>query len=392
MSASSGVAFSRKRVFRNHELQNLHAFLAADRARGLQEFQDAVKQVVDGVNFLYADRVGNLAFWQAGWVPVRAAGFDPRLPLPGDGSAEWSGELRPRPTSINPTRGWLANWNGKPTVDWDNPDHQTIGKQHRLREIEARLADDTSVSADDAKAIALDIARTLEAPPDGRVARFLKPYLLAALESVPPTNPLAGQAKTVLEAWDGSRFADARTSTNLEPGEVIFGTWLTRMLNNTFGDGTDIGAASPNMLIHVLDDALGHGSGVPPRRDYLNGANPNAVISTAFDQALTALGTDPAAWSSRPRGTITFKRPEFPTIPSAGSIPESNRGTYAQIITLGNPTITSDNIITLGQSGFIGLGATGAPVFDPHFNDQLPLYRDFHYKPMHLYRNTQVQE
>ena len=131
---------------------------------------------------------------------VRAAGFDLRLPLPGDGSAEWTGALRPIPTSIDPSRGRPANSNGKPTVDWDNPDHQTMGKQHRLREIETRLASHTGVSVQDARAIALDIARTANQQLGGRTARFLKPYPLAALERVPRTHPLADQAKPIPDA------------------------------------------------------------------------------------------------------------------------------------------------------------------------------------------------
>jgi penicillin G amidase len=392
VGAGPGNAVSRKRVFWNHELQELHAFLTLDRARNLQAFQQAVESMQLGFNFLYADRVGNIAYWQAGRVPVRPAGFDPRLPLPGDGSAEWTGEFLPIPRSINPTRGWLANWNNKPSVDWDSPDQQTFGKLGRVREIDARLAAPGPVSFGHMKDIALDIARTVQGG-NGRPARFLKPYLLAAIESVPPTHPLANEAIAVLESWDGSLYADARTNTELEPGEVIFSRWLERMLANTFNDEL-AGIIAPNVqvLLHVLDDALGGGSGVPPSRDYFNGVDPNVVISKSFDQALTNLGNDPAAWSAVPRGTIDFKPPGFPTVPSAGSIPESNRGTYAQIVELNNPRIRSENILTLGEGGFIGLGPAGMPVLDDHFNDELPLYRDFEYKPMHLFRNAQLHE
>jgi hypothetical protein len=31
-------------------------------------------------------------------------------------------------------------------------------------------------------------------------------------------------------------------------------------------------------------------------------------------------------------------------------------------------------------------------VFDAHFNDELPLYRDFQYKPMHFFRNARRHE
>lgn len=391
VGSGPGVRFSRKRVFRNRELGEFQAFLALNRARNVKAFQEGVRLINSGFNVLYADRVGNIAYWQAGLVPARPAGFDPRLPLPGDGSAEWTGGFLPLPTSINPARGWLANWNNKPSIDWDNPDHQSFGKLGRVREIEARLAGPETVSLADMRDIAEDISRT-EQGGNGRLARFLKPYLLAALDKVPPTHPLASQARAVLEAWDGSLYAEARTSAYLEPGEVIFSAWLERMFTNTFAD--DLGSiASPGagVLLHALDDALGDGSGVPPSRDYF-GADANLVISKSFDEALTALGPDAAAWAAEPRETIRFRHVFFPTVPEVGSIPESNRGTYAQVVVLSNPTIGSENILTLGQSGFIGLGPSGTPVFDAHFNDQLERYRDFEYKPMHLYRNIQLQE
>ena len=220
----------------------------------------------------------------------------------------------------------------------------------------------------------------------GREARFLKSYLLDALDAVPPSHPLAAQARTVLETWPGDGFTDAITSTTLEPGQVIFSTWLTRMLNLTFADtlGSRVGEASTNLLLHVLDDALGEGSGVPPSRDYFNGADPNAVISAAFDQALTALGPDPAAWSAQPRGEITFNHP---VIGIVGRIPNSNRATYGQIVVLGRRAIRSENIFTLGQSGFIRFVPPNGFALDEHFRDQLELFRAFEYKPLRLLAN-----
>src|SRR5262249_56229698 len=105
-----------------------------------------VERLAGGVSVLDADGLGNIAFWQAGLVPVRPAGFDSRLPLPGDGSAEWTGDFQPLPTAINPTRGWLASWNGKPTLDWDNPDQFTLGKQQRVLELEALLGRPGTIS------------------------------------------------------------------------------------------------------------------------------------------------------------------------------------------------------------------------------------------------------
>jgi len=391
VGSATGVAFTQKRAHWQREIESARPFLAFDRARNIQEFEVALKQIVTSHNFLYADKLGNIAYWQAGQVPVRPAGFDPRLPLPGDGSAEWPGGILPMPTSINPTQGFLANWNNKPAVWYDNADNQIFGKQYRLLDIEDRLSGPGKISLADMEDIPKDIARVGS---DGREARFLKPYLLAALDAVPPSHPLALQARAVLEAWDGSAFADAITSTTREPGQVIFSTWLSRMRTNTFGDelGARVSEAGTNMLLHVLDDALGGGSGVPPSRDYFNGVNPNVAMSTAFDQALAALGSNPMVWSTQPRGVTRFRHALFPLVPEIGTIPTSNRATYAQIVLLSRPKISGENIYTLGQSGFIQFVLPGIPVLDAHFRDQLDLFRNFQYKPMRLFLNTELHE
>jgi hypothetical protein len=147
-------------------------------------------------------------------------------------------------------------------------------------------------------------------------------------------------ARAILEAWDGSAIADVITSEYFETAEMIFSTWLELMVLNTFSDelGPWTDESGTNMLLHVLDDALRkNGSGVPPSRDYFNGADPNQVIADVFDQTLAALTAqfltpDPTQWTL-PRGTIDFNHPFLPI--TVGSIPLSNRATYAQIIIFG---------------------------------------------------------
>jgi penicillin G amidase len=138
------------------------------------------------------------------------------------------------------------------------------------------------------------------------------------------------------------------------------------------------------MLIHVLDHALGGGSGVPPTRDYFNGMNPNAVMSGAFDQALAALGSNPSAWSTQLRGIVRFRHTLYPAVPEVATMLDSNRATYAYIVVLSNPTPNSESILSLGQSGFIARDGT----LDPHLRDQLELYRNFEYKPMRQFADV----
>ncbi|HEX6624997.1 MAG TPA: penicillin acylase family protein, partial [Pyrinomonadaceae bacterium] len=380
VGTSGANAITQKRAHWQRELESVHGFFGFDRARNIQQFEAAVRLIPTSHNFIYADKGGNIAYWQAGQVPLRPAGFDARLPFPGDGSAEWPGGILPIPTSINPAQGYLANWNNKPSVDYDNADNQIFGKQFRLWDIDDRLATGV-ISLEDMRDIPKDIARVKG---NGREARFLKPHLLAALNDVPPAHPLAAQAKAIVEAWDGNAFTDAVTSTSLQSGEVIFSTWLSLMITNSFGDelGSRVNEASSNMLIHALDFALAGNSGVPPSRDYFNGVNPKVVISATFDQTLAVLaaaqGNNPAAWTG-PRGSITFTHPLVGVV---ASIPNSNRATYGQIVVLGRPKITGESIFTLGQSGFLHLVLPNGFAFDPHFNDQLGLFRNFEYKPM----------
>lgn len=228
----------------------------------------------------------------------------------------------------------------------------------------------------------------------GREARFLKPYLLLALNNVPPAHPLSAQAKAIVAAWDGNAFPDAVTGGNLHSGEVIFSTWLSLMITNTYGDelGARVNEASSNMLIHSLDFALTGQSGVPPSRDYFNGLDPKAVMTATFDQTLAILaaaqGANPAAWTA-PRGAITFSHPLLGIV---ASVPNSNRATYGQITVLGKPRITGESIFTLGQSGFLKLVLPNSFAFDPHFFDQIELYKNFEYKPQRFFRNAQLHE
>jgi penicillin G amidase len=389
--ASSGTTLiTQKRSHWQRELESVHAFFGFNRAHNIQQYEAAVKLIPTSHNFIYADKTGNIGYWQAGQIPLRPAGFDARLPFPGNGSAEWPGGTLPIPTSINPAQGYLANWNNKPSVDYDNADNQIFGKQFRLSDINDRLATGI-ISLEDMRDIPKDIARVKAI---GREARFLKPYLLAALADVPSAHPLAGQAKSIIETWDGNAFSHAVTSTTLHSGEVIFSTWLSLMLTNTFADelGVRASEASSNMLIHALDFGLTGASGVPPSRDYFNGINPKAVMSATFDQTLTLLaaaqGTNPAAWTG-PRGSITFAHPIIGVV---ASIPNSNRATYGQIVVLGQPKITGESIFTLGQSGFLQLVLPGSFALDPHFLDQLGLFRNFDYKPMRFFKNAQLHE
>jgi hypothetical protein len=240
------------------------------------------------------------------------------------------------------------------------------------------------------------IAETLSRAAATNVARDsyrILEHLLRALDAVPPTHPVADAAKTVLAGWDGFDFTDAVASTTLAPGTVIYRAWLQRMLTATFADelGTVINQVAPavppgtlvNMLLHALD---GPSAGVPPSRDYFNGADPRQLMSQTFDQIVATLvaqqGGNPATWSS-PRPVINFTHS---VVGLVGTAPRGQRSTWAQIVVLSRPEVYGETQLTLGQSGFIARNADGSFALDAHFRDQLSLFTNFQFKPMPLLR------
>src|SRR5262249_35114408 len=249
ISKQGNMGYSQKRAHWMRELDTVSAVAGLDRASNLAEFQQQVTKIDLSFNVIYADQPGNIGYFVAGLNPVRAPGFDLRLPFPGDGSAEWTGQLRSNPSSINPSQGWLANWNNKPSADYDSGDDAAYGKIFRVTEIQERLAAGP-VSGETMKDIPKDIARVKSL---AREARCVKGHFLAGLDAVPPSPRSGAQARAVVERWDGNAVEDAISSINLNAGEVIFSSWLDRMISDTFADelGDRLSEASSNMLLHA---------------------------------------------------------------------------------------------------------------------------------------------
>ncbi len=386
IDTAKGVAYSQKRAHWMQEFTSgIPAFLGFDRAHSVADFTAAAKLIVTSHNFLYADKQGNIAYWQAGQVPVRPAGYDPRLPLPGTGEAEWPGGILPMPVSVNPSSGWLANWNNKPVAWYPNPDNSFFGKQNRILEVQQRLFGPQLISLQDMFDIPKDIARV---PAQGRDSRYILPYLLNTLPATQSTNPLVPQAVSLLQEWDQNVVADAITSTQDEIPYIIYWVWKDKLIHDVFDDelGANVDKVDANVLLHVLDGA---NSKVPPHLDYFNGVDRSTVMVRSLEEALDSLtylfGTSDMSQWLVPRGETVFKTLLGTEV---GRIPLSNRSTYGQVVVLNQAGVTGYSIIPLGQSGFIS--PTGE--LDQHFRDQLDLYRNFEQKPMHFYKNENLQE
>ncbi|MFW2852989.1 penicillin acylase family protein [Sphingomonas sp. TX0543] len=100
------------------QLKMVEEYYRLSRARTFAEWQRALAmQGVPATNFLFADAVGNIAYFYNASFPNRKPGFDYRKVLPGDtsraftpGTVAWN--MVPR--NVNPASGFLVNANSTP--------------------------------------------------------------------------------------------------------------------------------------------------------------------------------------------------------------------------------------------------------------------------------------
>ncbi len=108
-----------------HRPLSLGGLLALNRASNWLEFRDALKNYpFPSLNYVYADRQGNIGYQYTGHVPVRGKGWG-LLPSPGNtGEYDWTGfvPFEDLPGSFNPAEGFLFTANNKITGD-DYPYH-----------------------------------------------------------------------------------------------------------------------------------------------------------------------------------------------------------------------------------------------------------------------------
>ncbi|HXJ35523.1 MAG TPA: penicillin acylase family protein [Candidatus Eisenbacteria bacterium] len=345
LGATPPRAFTYKTAYWKNESSTVDGFLEYGLDQNFTAFQSSVHKVVSLHNFFFADKKGNIAYWSAGARPAFPAGFDDRLPADGTGSQEWGthpGGERYVPfskslLSVNPTQGWLANWNTKPAdkpyVQEGNSHDEHWGEVYRSQRIAFLLANDDAMSLEDAEEIERDVG-TMDGSTDTIRAAVpaLFPFIQQAYMSLlassdplvdPTTHPTLQQVMQILFDWNryltdtsqifvGGHYAPGYNPSRGQPGMSIFFQWWYAMKKNLWGggrpgatyvgtvdfsdsgiDGNDyLGETTYNMLLHVLRGAQ---SGVPQRYagDYFGGHRDQMIVQSLNDAIALLSGTGP---------------------------------------------------------------------------------------------------
>ncbi len=361
------IAYSQKRAHWGQEIYAMVGFYDFNRASNIKQFEKATKEIPTSHNFLYSDKQGNIGYWITGQNAIRAEGTDHRLPMIGDGSQDWQG-INPSetmPHAINPAQGYVANWNNKPSPDWEYTE-TAYGPTHRAKFIIDQLNSMKKVSWSDMEEL------NKKAGHIDLDAYSFKALLLDNLNKKNLTSE-AKQAAKLVEHWDMYQFDDNQDDYYDEAGLTIFRSWLSKVKGEVFKELQGVGGDSNDLLYHILQaDA----EELTTKYGFLGEIDLNKITANSLELAVQELtekypekGME--AWRTK-AAKINF------TSQGAGKVEpilNMNRGTYNQIVEFTKKDTKSVNILPPGQSG---------NPFSPHFDDQRLLFSNWEYKPMVL--------
>jgi penicillin G amidase len=329
-ATARGYAFARRYAIWGHELETAQALSGIGAATSLKAVDQALLKTTWTENILAADDQGHIGYWHPGLYPLRNVQWDERLPMPGDGSADWNG-LLPRskdPHVIDPAgQNWLVNWNNTPAKDWTYGDaaarEQLFGGFHRVAMMQSFVvAAAKDPSSFDAATVGVLRNTSSIATQRPTAQKLLERAAKGA------TGPAADVLNTLL-GWDGN-FTRTADDGTLEPGvatwqafkaaaeRVMFGK-LSPPLVALFGE-----PGSEGFVESTYGETLA-------LRKLSRAKLQKAAADAAAELTKTYNSPDPSRWRLK-RPTVTA---EAQGLASAPPTPLQDRGTYEMAVELG---------------------------------------------------------
>lgn len=344
------------------ELRQPIQYMAMNKARNLAEWRAAMAiQALPSINFVYADRAGNIGYLSNGQFPVRKAGFDWAATLPGDRSDLLWKDRVPfdrLPQLWNPRSGLVFNSNNNPLIASEAADNikadslpANLGLQTNMTNRAWRVLEtyalDRSITADEFESYKYDLGYSEQ----GLLAGLIK------------------QALTI----------DAKGNPDLAAAQAILRGW------NRQTDTANRGAALAILMGEPLGRAAEMGEPIPPLRP-------------ALDAAITHLKThfgrlDPT-WGEVNR----LRRGTF-NLPIAGG-PDVFRAVYGEkqkdgtLSANGGDTfimfVSWDRAGRLSSRSIHQFGSATLDSNSPHYADQTPMFVVMKTKPV-LFNRTDLK-
>ncbi|ALJ12111.1 penicillin acylase family protein [Sphingopyxis macrogoltabida] len=308
--ADNGTAYSQQMGVHGRELDTWVAFAEMGRAKNLAEFREkGVDRLGWNLGACYGGEDGTIAYFEAGALPKKAAGVDPRLPTPGTGEYEWSGFLTPaeKPHMINPKQQYFMSWNSKATGWSQEGDNARIGATFRTWLGDRLAKNGQSLTLLDMREFNGKIFNALGAVDRNQAAPdFFAPYIRKAIEaSDDPEVKRAGEYMLSFNGLYQDRDGDQKYDN---PGLTLYRSWLQVAPKIIFGD--DMGdwwktidadrylTYQSSLLLRAFQ---GDAAGAPLAVDYFGGRDRTAVMIDTIKATLAEVksrfpGKDMAEW------------------------------------------------------------------------------------------------
>jgi penicillin G amidase len=309
-NATRGLAYSYQMAQRGRELDSWVGILELGRAKSLDDFvHKGVDRIAWNLGVCYGGEDGHIAYYEAGVLPKKAPGVDPRLPTPGTGEYEWTGYLTPaeKPHVVDPKQGYLFAWNSKATTWSQEGNSARIGAAFRTWLGNRLAASGQGLTLLDMREFnrrmfnAYGAVDRTQTSPD-----FFAPFITRAVAA--SDDPEVKRAGALMLGWNGLYEDRDLDQTYDNPGATLFRAWLEIAPRMIFADDIgdwwktiDDGRYLRYQTSLLLRAFQGPAAGAPLRFDYFNGQDRTAMMiatikATVADVARRFPGQDMAAW------------------------------------------------------------------------------------------------
>ncbi|WP_332743056.1 penicillin acylase family protein [Hydrogenophaga sp.] len=404
------VVYSKQNLWKGHELTSVMAWQRASQAKDWKTFHTEGQLMAMGYNWFYSDKEGNIGWLFGGYFPsdLSAQGGDPRLPVVGQQGERpgrsYAGEI----FLYNPPAGYLVNWNNKPAKDYANRDlHIPRWSQGDRANILADLMQERVKTH--APMTEDDVRRIYQKATTADVNFYHFGPLLRRVDAslVAKADPSTQQALALLQQWDGARVADPSGNYYASAAVPIFQAWLDQFVGLTVGavlsrdEFSGMPAYTGTLQLNYMKNSVNLSMGtkialrglqarmglrpddVPPH-DVLHGEEPSSLMLKALQAAVAKIKPkDGAPLASLRQGMVqqTFFPENYESVPTASP---NERPALAQSANRGVMQRLAIGDGTRLQSTDTNPPGVSADPASPHYQDQLPLYGDWGFKPLPL--------
>lgn len=379
-------------VYHQFPSRHLQVFYDLSHAANAAEAAKAVEPLTSpGLNFMWADTSGNIAWWAAGKIPIRPAHVNPQLILDGSTGANdptgWL-DFAQNPQMLNPEKGVIYTANNQPADMGTGLVYGYYVPSNRAQRIEELiLTDKNDWTEEDVRKVINDI----------KVPSYIR--LLENIMPVIDQSKLTTEAKRayeVLVKWEGTHGLE-----NIEP--TVYYKFIYTVYKDVLED--ELGAEAFKGFEHTL--SLKRNTASLLRNDtsrWWDNISTTAVKETrkeiltrAMNETVSALqkqlGKDMAGWQWKKVHTIEHKHPlgilpvagkwfnvgpiavnggqetinnlDF-SLDSSGLYKVSSGPALRRVIDLGDRT-QQFSVNPTGQSGYF---------LSPHYDDQAQMFAE----------------